>query len=322
MKLVQSRLCWLLTLFLGLSIVAGIASMAQVQGASHQQFTLTEVDPTGNRVAGWWQYRAVANTAPGGFSRRQDSPWHWRHYGQYEIDNYGTNCGDNIFALYPANPNSPDTVVSADGGTITVNIYQEIDTVWICFALECDDGTFAYAQMRNLQTETTVSGNGCGEGSSSDTTQSPPPDNNNNGGNDSGNNDGNTDDDSGNTMVIPTTTRGTNGGTVNPLLPPAEINPDGDDGDDDSDQDNSQDQNPGNTNPPPNNQKTDDADNDEDNNAPPPQPKSPVVILPPVTQDSGQTAGDDGASDSQDEDDTSSSSNQKQPRSPYNGPWK
>ena len=198
MKLVQSRLCWLLTLFLGLSIVAGIASMAQVQGASHQQFTLTEVDPIGDRVAGWWQYRAVANTAPGGFSRHQDSPWHWRHYGQYEIDNYGANCGDNIFALYPANPNSPDTAVSADGGTITVNIYQEIDTVWICFALECDDGTFAYAQMRNLQTETTVSGNGCGEGSSSDTTQSPPPDNNNNGGNNRRT-----------TMVIPTTTRGT-----------------------------------------------------------------------------------------------------------------
>ncbi len=321
MKLVQSRICWLLMLFLGLSIVAGIASMAEVQGASNQQFTLTEVDPTGDRVAGWWQYTAQTDTPQDSINSRHDSPWHWRHWDSDKCD--------DIQDLYPANPNSPDTVISANGQTVTTNIYQARDSVWVCFALECDDGSYSFALMRNLQTEVTVSSNGCGEGSSSDitppsdTTQSLPPDNNDNG--ETSNPDNN------------------NGGTINPLLATAEINPDddqddeddddsdqdnGQDQDDDSDQDNGQDQDSGNTNPPTDDQKTDDTDNDggwrQGNNAPPPQPKSPVT--PPVTQDLGQTAGDNGASDDQNEDeedeDEDDTSNQKQPRSPYNGPWK
>lgn len=131
------------------------------QATSHRPFTVTEIDPTGNRYAGHWQYRAVAKTAPGGFSHWRDSPWHWRHYDQTAVDEEGVNC-DETLKLFPADPNSPDTDVSADGGTVTVSIYQQISTVWVCFAFECDDGTYAYAKMKNDQTLATINSGTCG----------------------------------------------------------------------------------------------------------------------------------------------------------------
>ena len=132
--------------------------------AASNSFTLTEVDPTGNNRPGHWQYRAVANTAPGGFSRWQDSPWHWRHYDPTDVGKEHIKC-DDTSSLFLADPASPDTAVSADGGTVTVNIYQEIDTVWVCFALECDDGSYSFALMRNLQTEDTITSGACSENS-------------------------------------------------------------------------------------------------------------------------------------------------------------
>ena len=164
----------IITFSLLLITLFGLLSIANVQGSSHRPFTLTEVDPTGNNRPGHWQYRAVANTAPGGFSRWQDSPWHWRHYDPTDVGKEHIKC-DDTFALFPADPASPDTAVSADGGTITVNIYQEIDTVWVCFALECDDGTFAYSKIRNLQTEDTLTSGTCGHGAPGTGTPTPKP---------------------------------------------------------------------------------------------------------------------------------------------------
>ena len=163
MKFIQFKISHKIALAVLLAVPVGLLSIANVQGSSHRPFTLTEVDPTGNNRPGHWQYRAVANTAPGGFSRWQDSPWHWRHYDPTDVGKEHIKC-DDTFALFLADPASPDTAVSADGGTVTVNIYQEIDTVWVCFALECDDGTFAYSKIRNLQTEDTLTSGTCGHG--------------------------------------------------------------------------------------------------------------------------------------------------------------
>ena len=125
------------------------------------RFVLTEIDADPNGDDNHkWQYRVVANNAPGGFSNRWDSPWHWRHYSQSDADELDITC-DNIQDLFPINPNSPDTEVSADGGTVTVNTYQYVDTVWICFAFECDEGTYTFAIMKNLRTEISINSGTC-----------------------------------------------------------------------------------------------------------------------------------------------------------------
>ena len=138
----------------------GLLSIANVQGSSNI-FTLTEIDPTGNNYAGHWQYEARTNSPQDTITSRQDSPWHWRHYDPTDTGKEHIKC-DDIQYLYPANPASPDTAVSANGQTVTVNIYQAQDSVYVCFALECDDGTYSFALMRNLQTEKTITSGPCG----------------------------------------------------------------------------------------------------------------------------------------------------------------
>ncbi len=152
-------------LIIGLLIAVAVFLLAGPHSqAASNSFTLTEIDPTGNNYAGYWQYQAQTNSPQETITSRQDSPWHWRHYDSTDINKEHIKC-DDIQYLYPANPNSPDTVISADGQTIIVNTYQAIDSVWVCFALECDDGSYSFALMRNLQTEKTITSGACGGGS-------------------------------------------------------------------------------------------------------------------------------------------------------------
>lgn len=129
--------------------------------ASSQHFTLTESDPYPNSESpGRWEYTARTDspqppTSQWADTYWRDAPWYWRHWDS-------SSC-DNVDDLFPANPNSVDTDVSADGQTVTVRIYQKIDSVWVCFALDCGDGSYAYARMRNSQTEATVDSGSCRE---------------------------------------------------------------------------------------------------------------------------------------------------------------
>ncbi|MYB75538.1 MAG: hypothetical protein F4X83_00240 [Chloroflexi bacterium] len=144
--------------------------IANAQASAGNSFTLEEIDPQpDNDNHTRWQYRVVAQTAPGGFSRWQDSPWYWRHRASDECDNTGS--------LFRVDPNSPDTEVSADGGTVTVNVYARANSVWVCFALRCDDGTYIYAKMKNTQKMQTVVSDSCAQSEPED---DPPRRNNDN----------------------------------------------------------------------------------------------------------------------------------------------
>ena len=156
-------------LIIGLLIAVTVFLLAGPQSqAASTSFTLTETPiGTWNDVVndyGRWTYVASANQAPGAFNRWQDSPWHWRHYDPTDPGREHIKC-DDIQYLFPADPNSLDTAVSADGQTVTVNIYQAKDSVYVCFALECDDGSYSFVLMRNLQTEETITSGPCGGGS-------------------------------------------------------------------------------------------------------------------------------------------------------------
>ena len=149
-------------LVIGLLIaVVGFLLAGPHSQAASNSFTLTEIDPTGNNYAGYWQYEARTNSPQDTITSRQDSPWHWRHYDPTDTGKEHIKC-DDVQYLYPAEPNSPDTTISANGQTVTVNIYQAQDSVYVCFALECDDGTYSFALMRNLQTEKTITSGPCG----------------------------------------------------------------------------------------------------------------------------------------------------------------
>ena len=160
MKVIQLKTSYKIIPAVLLVVLAGLLSIANVQGSSNI-FTLTEIDPTGNNYAGHWQYEARTNSPQDTITSRQDSPWHWRHYDPTDTGKEHIKC-DDIQYLYPANPASPDTTISANGQTVTVNIYQAQDSVYVCFALECDDGTYSFALMRNLQTEKTITSGPCG----------------------------------------------------------------------------------------------------------------------------------------------------------------
>ena len=83
MKVMQFRTGHKIILGVLLAVLAGLLSIANVQGSS-DRFTITETPiGTWNDVVnnyGRWTYVASANQAPGAFNRWQDSPWHWRHY--------------------------------------------------------------------------------------------------------------------------------------------------------------------------------------------------------------------------------------------------
>ena len=142
-------------LIIGLLIAVAVFLLAGPHSqAASNSFTLTEVDPTGNNHAGWWQYRAQTNSPQDPITGWRDSPWYWRHWDSDKCD--------DVLDLYPADPNEVDNTISADGQTITANIYQAIDSAWVCFALECDDGSYSFALMRNMQTEKTITSGACG----------------------------------------------------------------------------------------------------------------------------------------------------------------
>ena len=145
-----------LVLFVALPVLMTAAFLvtADVSGANPEGFTLTEVDPTGHGQVGRWQYTTQANTAPGAVNSWRDTPWYWRHWDSDKCD--------DIRDLYPANPDSVDTAITANGQEVTVSIYQAIDSVWVCFALECDNGTYSFALMRNTRTEDTINSGACG----------------------------------------------------------------------------------------------------------------------------------------------------------------
>ncbi len=240
----------------------GLLSIANVQGSSNS-FTLTEIDPTGNNYAGWWQYQARTNSPQGTITSRQDSPWHWRHYDSTDINKEHIKC-DDIQHLYPANPNSPDTTISADGQTVTVNIYQAKDSVYVCFALECDDGSYSFVLMRNLQTEKTIRSGPCGgvAGTSSiPTTNNDPPV--------TTNNDPPVVEEEEEEEEETTTTTTT---TTNPLVPSAD---------------------PITTDPLPDDDDDDDDDNDDDNNNPPQTSTPPATNNDPPKTDNPATTKTD-----------------------------
>ena len=157
MKPLQTPTAWFVSLVLILSTLTGLTPANRVE-ASSNRFSLTEIaddfDPDNNYSPDRWQYQVQASTTPGAVASWHDSPWHWRHWDSSQCD--------DVSDLFPADPASPDTDISANGQTVTVNIYQEIDTVWVCFALECDDGSYAFARIKNLQTEAAATSSGCG----------------------------------------------------------------------------------------------------------------------------------------------------------------
>ena len=308
MKLIQSRIVWFLMPALALLTVFGILSATRVQGSSSQSFTLAEAasitDENGDKTK--WQYTARASNAVGPIDHWRNSPWHWKH-------SKDPTCDDDTI-LYPANPESPDTAISADGQEVTVNVYQKEDSVWVCFQLECDNGSNIHAQMRNLQTEATITSDSCSTGNS------PPP--NNDEGNDDpvvtsppNNDEGNDDpvvtsppnNDEGNDDPVVTSPPNNDEGNDpmpdeienNPLIQP-EINPpvnndngDGDNGD--NNQDDSDSQEPDNT------------PEDEDVT-----PKYQAPVPPPTTK----------LTSSQQDGDSSNSNSDQQKKTPYDGPWK
>ncbi len=277
MKVMQFRTGHKIILGVLLAVLAGLLSIANVQGSSNS-FTLTEIDPTGNNYAGKWQYKAQTNSPQDTITSRHDSPWHWRHYDPTESDREHIKC-DDIQHLYPANPNSPDTVISADGQTVTVNIYQAKDSVYVCFALECDDGSYSFVLMRNLQTEKTIRSGPCGgvAGTSSiPTTNNDPPV--------TTNNDPPVVEEEEEEEEETTTTTTT---TTNPLVPSAD---------------------PITTDPLPDDDDDDDDDNDDDNNDPPKtdnptttKTDPPPEIIPkteaPDSQNTPKTDNDDNSDD-------------------------
>lgn len=136
--------------------------MVQVEGASGQHFTITEASLQNNR----WQYTAATDTT------QDENTWEWSHASWTQ-----DSCDETTFLL-PASNKEGDTQVSSDYQQVTVEIWQTIDTAWICFSLECDDGSRIYARIRNLQTESTVTSESCGSGSEQTPPANNPPVNN------------------------------------------------------------------------------------------------------------------------------------------------
>ena len=128
---------------------------------------MTEIEPAEGQSPNRWQYRAVTDIAidTSNLGHYQDSPWWWRHYNENDTrpDFQDIDCDDTL-RLFPADPDSPDTTISADGQTLTVNVYQVADSVWVCFAVKCADNTYAYAKIRNTQTQSTINSGPCGQG--------------------------------------------------------------------------------------------------------------------------------------------------------------
>ena len=145
-------------LIIGLLIAVAVFLLAGPRSqAASDSFTLTEIDPTGENHKGRWQYKAQTSSPQDTITSWRDSPWYWRHWNSDKCD--------NTKDLFPADPDSVDTTISADGQTVTVDIYQAQDSTWVCFALECDDGSYSFALMRNTQTERTITSGACSENS-------------------------------------------------------------------------------------------------------------------------------------------------------------